>query len=76
MEGLADPGPCSGPRQSAVAVAQKTAGPSTRATTACEQRDTSCRDFQQGEVMPAVASDDGSVIWQWDSDQSDPDPKL
>ncbi|CBJ37427.1 protein of unknown function [Ralstonia solanacearum CMR15] len=22
--------------------------------------------------MPAVASDGGSMIWQWDSDQSDP----
>ncbi|NKA33309.1 PoNe immunity protein domain-containing protein [Ralstonia pseudosolanacearum] len=30
------------------------------------------RYFQQGEVMPVVASDYGSTIWQWDSDQSDP----
>ncbi|WP_231408566.1 PoNe immunity protein domain-containing protein [Ralstonia solanacearum] len=30
------------------------------------------RYFQQGDVMPAVASDYGSTIWQWDSDQSDP----
>ncbi len=30
------------------------------------------RYFQQGEVMPAVASDYGSTIWQWDNDQSDP----
>ena len=30
------------------------------------------RYFQQGEVMPAVTSDYGSTIWQWDSDQSDP----
>ena len=30
------------------------------------------RYFRQGEVMPAVTSDYGSTIWQWDSDQSDP----
>lgn len=30
------------------------------------------RYFQQGEVMPAMASDFGSTIWQWDGDQSDP----
>ena len=30
------------------------------------------RYFQQGDVMPAVASDYGSTIWQWDNDQSDP----
>ncbi len=30
------------------------------------------RHFQQGDVMPAVASDYGSTIWQWDNDQSDP----
>ncbi|MGM3411928.1 PoNe immunity protein domain-containing protein [Ralstonia holmesii] len=29
------------------------------------------RHFKQGEVMPAVASDYGSTIWQWDIDQSD-----
>ena len=30
------------------------------------------RHFQQGDVMPAIASDYGSTIWQWDNDQSDP----
>ncbi|MFV8603946.1 PoNe immunity protein domain-containing protein [Ralstonia pseudosolanacearum] len=30
------------------------------------------RYFQLGDVMPAVASDYGSTIWQWDNDQSDP----
>ncbi|MFV8577711.1 PoNe immunity protein domain-containing protein [Ralstonia pseudosolanacearum] len=30
------------------------------------------RHFQQGDVMPEVASDYGSTIWQWDNDQSDP----
>jgi len=30
------------------------------------------RHFQQGDVMPAVASDYGSTIWQWDNNQSDP----
>lgn len=30
------------------------------------------RYFQQGTTMPEVASDYGSTIWQWDSDQSDP----
>ncbi|AXV83405.1 hypothetical protein CJO92_17510 (plasmid) [Ralstonia solanacearum] len=28
--------------------------------------------FQQGEIMPDIASDYGSTIWQWDNDQSDP----
>ncbi|MDB0544124.1 hypothetical protein RSP795_21595 [Ralstonia solanacearum] len=28
--------------------------------------------FQAGEIMPDVASDYGSTIWQWDSDQSHP----
>ncbi|WKZ87131.1 hypothetical protein N5B55_20425 [Ralstonia pickettii] len=30
------------------------------------------RYFQQGEVMPTIASDYGSTIWQWDADQSEP----
>ncbi|CAJ0795709.1 hypothetical protein LMG7141_03133 [Ralstonia condita] len=30
------------------------------------------RYFAHGEVMPTVASDYGSTIWQWDNDQSDP----
>lgn len=30
------------------------------------------RYFQQGATMPEIASDYGSTIWQWDSDQSDP----
>lgn len=28
--------------------------------------------FKQGTVMPAVASEYGATIWQWDRDQSDP----
>ena len=30
------------------------------------------RFFSQGTPMPEIASDYGSTIWQWDSDQSDP----
>ncbi|MGS0622403.1 hypothetical protein ACU8YE_05800 [Ralstonia sp. VS2407] len=30
------------------------------------------RSFQLGDVMPEVASDYGTTIWQWDNDQSDP----
>ncbi|WP_427306825.1 hypothetical protein [Cupriavidus sp. H39] len=30
------------------------------------------RYFQRGGVMPEVASDYGTTIWQWDTDQSDP----
>lgn len=30
------------------------------------------RHFHVGNVMPEVASDYGSTIWQWDNDQSDP----
>ena len=26
-------------------------------------------DFKQGEVMPAVESDYGETIWQWDENQ-------
>ncbi|MDF3833832.1 DUF1911 domain-containing protein [Cupriavidus basilensis] len=32
----------------------------------------SWRYFREGEIMPAVISDYGSTIWQWDGDQSDP----